>query len=113
MAGNGATPTQTVAVSTAKFQTAVSIPSKDDGLIMSQSYAPSPLPNPLSLTSDVNSQPGGGSSSNNKLAIIRPVVGPSTSPTNHLESPVIVGSVGSASKEKAQPGTLCLVSSTF
>lgn len=113
MAGNGSTPTQTMAVSTAKLQTAVSIPLKDDGFIMSQSYPPSPLPSPLSLTSDVNSQPGGGSSSNNKLAIIRPIVGPSTAPTNHLESPIIVGSVGSASKENAQPGILCLVSPVY
>ncbi|QCD92319.1 protein TIFY 6B-like isoform X2 [Vigna unguiculata] len=103
MAGNGSAPTQKMAVSTAKLQTPVSIPSKDDGFIMSQSYSPSPLPSPLSLTSHVNSQPGGGSSSYNKLAIIRPIVGPSIAPTNHLESPIIVGSGGSASKENAQP----------
>ncbi|CAJ1952103.1 unnamed protein product [Sphenostylis stenocarpa] len=106
MAGNGYTPTQKMAVSTAKLQPSVSIPSKDDGFIMSQCYHPSALPSPLPLTSHVNSQPGGGSSSNNELAIIRPVVGPSTAPTNHLESPIIVGSVGSSSKGKAQP--VCL-----
>ncbi|BAU02682.1 hypothetical protein LR48_Vigan10g036900 [Vigna angularis] len=103
MAGNGSAPTQKMAVSTAKLQTAVSIPSKDDGFIMSQSYSPSPLPTSLSLTSHVNSQPGAGTSSYNKPAIIRPIVGSSIAPTNHLESPIIVGSVGSASKESAQP----------
>ncbi|TKY44811.1 TIFY 6B [Spatholobus suberectus] len=98
MAGNGSTPTQKMAVSTAKLQPAISIPSKADGFIMNQSYPPSPLPSPLPLTFHANSQPGGGSSSNNELAIIRPI-GPSTTPTNHLESPIIVGSVGSAAKE--------------
>lgn len=91
MAGNGSNPTRKMAVSTNKLHPAISIPSKDDGFIISQSYPPS----------QANSQPG-GSSSNNELAILRPV-GPSTAPTNHLESPIIVGSVA---KERAQP--VCL-----
>lgn len=106
MAGNGSTPSQKMAVSTAKLQPAISIPSKDDGFSISQSYPASPLPSPLPLTSHANSQPGGGSSSNNELAIIRPVVGQSTAPTNHLESTIIVSSVGSATKKIAQP--VCL-----
>ncbi|RDX72952.1 Protein TIFY 6B [Mucuna pruriens] len=105
MAGNGSTPTQKMAVSKAQLQPPISIPSKDDGFMMSQSYPPSPLSSPLPLTSHTNSQPRGGSSSNNELAKIRPVV-PSTAPTNHLEPPIIVGSVGSAAKEMTQP--VCL-----
>ncbi|KAG5007517.1 hypothetical protein GLYMA_09G174200v4 [Glycine max] len=104
MAGNGYTPTEKMELPTVKLQPAISIPSKDDGFMISQSYPPSTFPTPLPLTSHVNSQPGGGSSSNKEISIIRQV-GPSTAPTNHLESPII-GSIGSASKEKAQP--VCL-----
>jgi len=103
MAGNGYTPTEKMELPTVKLQPAISIPSKDDGFMISQSYPPSTFPTPLPLTSHVNSQPGGGSSSNKEISIIRQV-GPSTAPTNHLGSPII-GSIGSASKEKAQPGT--------
>ncbi|KAL2344133.1 hypothetical protein Fmac_005418 [Flemingia macrophylla] len=92
MAGDGSTTTQKMAISAAKLHPAISIPSKDDGFIISQSCLPS----------HSNSQPGGGSSSNKELAIIRPL-GPSTA---SLESPIIVGSVGSAAKERAQP--VCL-----
>ncbi|XP_027359045.1 protein TIFY 6B-like [Abrus precatorius] len=91
MAGNRSTPIQNMAVSTAKFQPTISIPSKDDGFIISQSYPSSPLPSPLPLTSLANSQSIGGSSSNNELAKIRPI-GPSSAPPNYLESPIVVAS---------------------
>ena len=120
LAGNGSAPNQNKTVSTAKLQPAISIPSKDDGFIMSQSY-PSTLPSPLPVTTLAGSQPGGGSSSNNEISIIRPV-GPSTTPTNHLESPKVVASVGSATEKKVQTGIyvpglyfllLCISSTTL
>lgn len=104
LAGNGSTPMQNMTVSTPKLKPEVSIPSKKDGFIISQSYPSlSPLPSPLPMTSHASSHPRGGSSSNNELTIIRPV-GPSTAPTNHLESPVVAGSVGSAATKMIQPG---------
>ncbi|XP_061362650.1 protein TIFY 6B [Gastrolobium bilobum] len=101
LAGKLSAPIQNMTVSTAKLQPAISIPSKDDGFIRNQSY-PSPLPSPLPLISHASSQPGGGSSSNNEPTIIRPG-GPSTTPSNHLESSIVVGSVGSSASKMVQP----------
>ncbi|KAK7314658.1 hypothetical protein VNO77_33185 [Canavalia gladiata] len=70
MAGNGASPIQNMAVSTSKLQPAISIPSKDDGFIISQSYPSSPLPSPLPLTSHATSQPGIGPSA---TKLVKPV----------------------------------------
>ncbi|KAJ1438702.1 CO/COL/TOC1, conserved site [Sesbania bispinosa] len=102
-----ATPIQNISVSTTKLQPEISFPSKNDGFTISQSYpSPSPMPSPLPpIASHASSQPRGRSSSNNELAIIRPV-GSSTAPTNHLESPIVVGSVGCAAKKMVQP--VCL-----
>lgn len=102
LAGKGSKPIQNMTVSAPKLQPEISIPSKDDGFIISQSY-PSPLPSTLPVTSHASSQPGSGPSTSNELAILRPV-GPSATPSNHLESPNGGGSVVSAAAKMVQPG---------
>ncbi|XP_058722567.1 protein TIFY 6B-like [Vicia villosa] len=87
-----------------KKQPEISIPSKKDGFIISQSYA-SPLPSPLPMTSHANSQQRGGSSSNNDITILRSLR-PSSVPNNHLESSIVATSIGSAPKEMIQ--SVCL-----
>ncbi|GAU16308.1 hypothetical protein TSUD_299400 [Trifolium subterraneum] len=76
-----------------KMQPEISIPSKKDGVNISQSY-PSPLPSPLPMTSHASNQPRGGSSSNNEVTIIRSL-GPSVAPASTLESPILATSLGS------------------
>nr|XP_027193444.1 protein TIFY 6B isoform X3 [Cicer arietinum] len=78
-----------------KLQPEISVPSEKDGFIISQSY-PSPLPH-------ANSQPRGGSSSNNEHSIIRPIV-PSIVPINHLESSIVATSLRSTPTKVIQPG---------
>ncbi|CAL5186680.1 unnamed protein product [Lathyrus oleraceus] len=87
-----------------KKQPEISIPSKKDGFIISQSY-PSPLPSPLPMASHANSQQRGGSSSNNEITILRSL-GPSNVPNNHLESSIVATSIGSAPTEMIQ--SVCL-----
>lgn len=89
-----------------KKQPEISIPSKKDGFIISQSY-PSPLPSPLPMASHANSQQRGGSSSNNEITILRSL-GPSNVPNNHLESSIVTPSLGSATTEMIQSGTFYL-----
>ncbi|CAI8595024.1 unnamed protein product [Vicia faba] len=87
-----------------KKQPEMSIPSKNDGFIISQSY-PSPLPSPLPMASHANSQTRGGSNSNNEITILRSL-GPSNVPNNHLESSIVSTSKGPAPKEMIQ--SVCL-----
>ncbi|KAE9588260.1 hypothetical protein Lal_00002872 [Lupinus albus] len=100
LAGNGIKPIQNRTVSTPKLQPEISNPSNDDCIIVGQSYT-SPLPSPLPMTSRAGSRPGGGSSSNNELTILRPV-GPSATLSNHLQSPKVVGSGGFAATKMVQ-----------
>lgn len=64
-----------------KMQQEISIPSKKDSFIIGQPY-PSPLPNPIPMTSHASTQPRGGSSSNNEVTIIR-TLGPSIAKSSH------------------------------
>ncbi|KAI9101615.1 hypothetical protein K1719_023859 [Acacia pycnantha] len=79
LAGNGNTPNQNKAVSTAPVQTPISKPSKDDGFI-----------------------PVGGSPSTNEPAIVRPVAS-SAAPSSHLEPPSVAGSSKSAATKMGSP----------
>ncbi|KAK4280673.1 hypothetical protein QN277_012266 [Acacia crassicarpa] len=101
LAGNGNTPNQNKAVSTAPVQTPISKPSKDDGFIVSQSYH-SPLPSSIPMTFHVSSQPVGGSPSTNEPAIVRPVAS-SAAPSSHLEPPSVAGSSKSAATKIGSP----------
>ncbi|CAL0323923.1 unnamed protein product [Lupinus luteus] len=100
LAGNGIKPIQNRTVFTPKLQPQISTPSNDDCIIVGQSYT-SLLPSPLPMTSHAGSNPGGGSSSSNELTILRPVR-PSTTISNHLQSPKVVGSVGFAATKMVQ-----------
>lgn len=115
LAGNGCNPVQNKAVSTAQMQTPSTMPSKDEGFMISQPY-PSPLLSPLPMTFHSSSQPGVGSSSNNELATMRPI-GSSSSPNSHLESRNVVGSAKPAAKKMVPSGTtftsLCYVHTIY
>ncbi|CAL0322275.1 unnamed protein product [Lupinus luteus] len=100
LAGNGTKPIQNMTHSTPKLQSEITTPSNDDCIIIGQSF-PSLLTSPLLLASRAASRPCVGSSSSNELTILRPT-GPLTTPSNHLHSPKIVGSVGSAATKMVQ-----------
>ncbi|XP_019457930.1 PREDICTED: protein TIFY 6B-like isoform X2 [Lupinus angustifolius] len=102
LAGNGTKPIQNMTLSTPKLQSEITTHSNDDCIIIGQSF-PSPLPSPLPLTSRAASRPCVGSSSSNELTMLRPT-GPSTTPSNHLQSPKVVGSA--ATKMVQQVGGL-------
>ncbi|KAI4352100.1 hypothetical protein L6164_006385 [Bauhinia variegata] len=81
LAGKGSNSSQNKTVSSSQVQAPISVPSKDNAFIMSQSY-PTSLPSPL---------PGRGSSTNNELNIMTPAAF-SVTRSNLLESPTPVGS---------------------
>lgn len=93
LAGNGSSPSPNKQLSTSPVEKSAPRPSTADGFIRSWSF--SGLPSPISVTIRSDTQCGGASNSTNGLAKVK-TVGASASPTNPIEHPKVVSSVGPA-----------------
>ncbi|XP_021291998.1 protein TIFY 6B isoform X2 [Herrania umbratica] len=98
LAGNGSSAAQSKSTPMTQAQAPMPRPCTADGFVGNNSSTMSPcsgFPGPISVTSYVSLQPGGGSSGTNDLTAATRV-GAITSSSNQPEPPKVVNSVGSA-----------------